>query len=268
VHIEPLQVQVAEEGGPLNLAGWLCRPRQERKSAPGQDNPLLILCHGIPRARPAPQEEDSGDDGGYAALAERCCALGIPVFHFNFRGTGESEGNFDLSGWVRDLEAVFRYWDEKEPRRPLLLWGFSGGAAVSACAAPKNSRVQGVILAACPASFESLFPQEKYQEIIAWFREVGIIKDPGFPARPHKWLQDIHLIRPVDEVFRIAPAPLLVLHGAEDELVPPDQAELLFKNAGEPKEKAILPGAGHQLRKHPQAVQVALDWLTGILESS
>lgn len=254
------QLQVAVDG--FKLTGWICRPRLEDGSSALEKQTLLVLCHGIPRARPTPEAaENQGDDGGYAALAEACCRQGMPPCHFNFRGTGESEGDFDLSGWVRDLEAVLHYWQQRDPRLEFVLWGFSGGAAVSARVAARHPGVKGVILAACPAVFEPLFPVEKRDEIIDWFRQVGIIRDPAFPRQPQEWLENIYRISPAEAVPLIAPASLLILHGAEDELIPPEQAERLFQLAGEPKAKVILPGAGHQLRKSPAAVQKALEWL-------
>ena len=55
--------------------------------------------------------------------------FGIISVIFNFRGCGDSDGNFEMTGWVRDLELVLDriintpYVD---PTRVMLL-GFSGG---------------------------------------------------------------------------------------------------------------------------------------------
>ena len=44
---------------------------------------------------------------------------------------------------------------------------------------------------------------------------------------------------------RIAPIPLLIVHGDRDEYFPSDHADQLFEAAGEPKELWIVPGLGH-----------------------
>ena len=44
---------------------------------------------------------------------------------------------------------------------------------------------------------------------------------------------------------RIAPIPLLVVHGDQDLYFPPDHAEQLYAAAGDPKELWIVPGFGH-----------------------
>jgi pimeloyl-ACP methyl ester carboxylesterase len=51
--------------------------------------------------------------------------------------------------------------------------------------------------------------------------------------------------RPEALVDRIAPRPVCFIHGAEDRLVPADEARRLFARAGEPRRLAILPGMGH-----------------------
>jgi len=63
-----------------------------------EPSPALCLCHGIPGGGPP-----DPNDPGYPALAERFSQSGFITAIFNFRGTGDSEGNFDIAGWTRDL---------------------------------------------------------------------------------------------------------------------------------------------------------------------
>jgi len=48
---------------------------------------------------------------------------------------------------------------------------------------------------------------------------------------------------------RLAPRPLLLIHGAEDRRLPPDCSRYVYRIAREPKELVILPGARHSLRQ-------------------
>jgi len=50
---------------------------------------------------------------------------------------------------------------------------------------------------------------------------------------------------PVDAVARLAPRPVLLIHGGSDESVAVDHAYSLHAAAGEPKELWVLPGVGH-----------------------
>jgi putative redox protein len=53
---------------------------------------------------------------------------------------------------------------------------------------------------------------------------------------------------------------LLVLHGAEDEVVPPFDARVLADAHGS-ADLRLLEGGAHQLRHDPRAVAVLLGWL-------
>ena len=97
---------------------------------PAEDTgyPVVCLCHGVPSGNPP-----DPNDGGYPALAETFCEQKYPVYIFNFRGAGDSGGNFDMPGWTRDLQSVINYILELENNRNrrLYLVGFSAGAATS-----------------------------------------------------------------------------------------------------------------------------------------
>ena len=55
----------------------------------------------------------------------------------------------------------------------------------------------------------------------------------------------IRLNRPIDAVGAIAPRPLLLIHDAEDRLIPVADAHALYAAAGEPKELWIVPELPH-----------------------
>jgi alpha-beta hydrolase superfamily lysophospholipase len=52
-----------------------------------------------------------------------------------------------------------------------------------------------------------------------------------------------------------------MLHGKDDDLIEEEQAWRLYEKAGEPKDIAIVAGAGHKLRLSDQAMDIALAWL-------
>ena len=53
---------------------------------------------------------------------------------------------------------------------------------------------------------------------------------------------------PAAAAARIAPVPLLIVHGDADIYFPPDHGKQLYEAAGEPKELWLLPGFGHAER--------------------
>ena len=52
-------------------------------------------------------------------------------------------------------------------------------------------------------------------------------------------------LSPADYVGKIAPIPLLLIHGTEDEIIPFHHAELLLGRANEPKTLWRIEGGSH-----------------------
>jgi fermentation-respiration switch protein FrsA (DUF1100 family) len=209
---------------------------------------------------PSGNPPDPGD-GGYPALAETICRENRIVFIFNFRGAGESGGNFDMPGWGRDLLAVIDYlWDLPDIARPnLTLVGFSAGGATSIYVASQDERVSAVAACASPAEFSFITGAD-----VERFRRIGIIRDAGFPQSVEAWLDGFRRVTPLHHVAGIAPRPLLLVHGDLDETVPLEHAYRLYERAGEPKRLVVIEGAGHRLRQDARAIGTVFDWLRSL----
>jgi dipeptidyl aminopeptidase/acylaminoacyl peptidase len=243
--------EVSFKSDNLNLYGELYFPTPITLN-----NPALIICHGIPAVPHNPAER------GYAELAETFCTNGFITLIFNFRGSGQSQGNFDLNGWTQDLksaiDSIYSFDDVKKSR--LALMGSSGGAAVSICVAAADPRISSLVTLACPAELDFI-PRDKSQELIAYFRKIGVIKDTNFPPSLENWLDGFNAVSPLRYIHHISPRPLLLIHGDQDNIVPIEHAHRLYKQAQDPKELVIIPGAGHRLRLEEKAVDTALKWL-------
>ncbi|MDB5100212.1 MAG: hypothetical protein JWM80_4633 [Cyanobacteria bacterium RYN_339] len=63
----------------------------------------------------------------------------------------------------------------------------------------------------------------------------------------------------VTHVARIAPRPLLLIHGDQDHVISPDNAQTLFAAAGAPKQLWMVPGADHmsEMDRCPHALAAA-----------
>jgi len=219
--------------------------------------PTVCTCHGIPAGIPDPT------DRGYASLAEKISPHGFAVLIFNFRGAGASGGNLDMLGWTRDLKAVidYLYALPQVDSSYLALLGFSGGAAVSVYAAAGDKRVSSVVACACPAEFNLVTIADSPHSLIDHFRSIGAIRDGDFPASVQDWFNGFELVKPIDYIARIFPRPLLLVHGSQDETVEVSHAHRLYARAGEPKQLAVVEGAGHRLRHSEAAMDIVIDWL-------
>jgi len=236
----------------LKITGQLYLP--ETGSPP---YPAVILCHGVPSGISDPA------DGGYPLLAKTISAAGLAVYTFRFRGTGESEGNFDIAGWTHDLKAVidYLYAQPEIESSHISLVGFSAGAAVSIYMAAQDKRITSVIACASPADFRAISDAGKPQLTIDHFRKIGIIRDPGYPRSLEEWLNGFRRVNALQSVAAIAPRPLLLVHSRGDGIVPVSDSEKLFARAGEPKKLVIIEGTEHRLRRNETAVATIIQWL-------
>lgn len=239
----------------LDLVGELYYPANV--SSP---RPVLCICHGIPAGRADPS------DRGYPILAERFAGEGFLTAIFNFRGCGESEGNLDLLDWTRDLEGILSFLSELEgaDTSRLSLMGFSGGAAASAYVAARDNRVKALVLCACPAHFSIGGLGRRPEEFVEQCRTAGTIRDPDFPPSLDEWTRHFQDVSPIDCIDRVAPRPLLIVHGDGDETIPVEHAQRLYAMAGEPKDLVIVPEGEHRLRTNEAAMEAALAWLKDI----
>ncbi len=67
---------------------------------------------------------------------------------------------------------------------------------------------------------------------------------------------------PIEVVHRIAPTPLLLVHGEQDHYFPPDHAVALHRAAGGGAELWLEPGARHsETAMTPDLVDRIADWV-------
>ncbi len=144
---------------------------------------------------------------------------------FDYRGYGGSEGAPTLEGVVQDTNAAYRWLTGGNVRTPpekIILFGESLGGALAvdlACREP----VGGVIL---ESTFTSL--RDLAQKV--------------YPFVPSRLVPDVYRSR---EIIRGLTAPLLVIHGTDDEIVPFSMGQALFGAAPHPKRFYAVPGAHH-----------------------
>jgi putative redox protein len=242
----------AIQSGDLKLAAHVARPAG---SAAGP-HPALVLCHGFP----------AGPGGAltsaqtYPDLADHLSAeTGWTVVAFNFRGTGGSEGNFSLLGWVDDVRAVVDYTVDLPRGGGVWVAGSSAGGAVALYEAADDDRIGGVATLAAPAEFENWASDAR--AFLSHCRLVGVIREAGFPADAEAWASEFKTVQPLTAAAEIPPRPLLLMHGSDDTTVPVSDARALADAAGGEADLRVIAGAGHRLRHDPRAVAALMGWM-------
>lgn len=245
----------------LRLAGFVSRPPASSESIPAAvagwaGARALVLCHGFP-AGPG-GAATSGQT--YPEFADRLAAsTGWLVLTFNFRGTGTSEGDFSLGGWLDDLRAAVDHVVRTEDVSGVWLAGSSTGGALAICEAAEDERVRGVASLASPADFGEWAADAS--GFLEHARTVGVVRDPGFPADVAAWARELAEIRPVTVIGKIPPRPVLLLHGSDDDVVGLNDARALADAAQDQVELRVLTEAGHRLRHDPRAVAALMGWM-------
>ena len=195
--------------GGLKLHGWYVPGAVER------DNTTWIWFHG------------NGGNIGHRVdeLAMLHHRLGVNLLIFDYQGYGRSQGEPTEQGTYRDARAALEYVSNRpgvDPRK-IVYFGRSLGAAVAVELATEKPPA-GLIL-------------------VSPFSSVSDMARRAFPYLPVGWL----LKDRYDSMSRIRriQTPLLIIHGAQDEMVPVEQGRMLFEAANDPKTFRLLPAAGH-----------------------
>jgi putative redox protein len=245
-----VQLDIRSNG--LTLRGHLVRPELE----PGESSGLLVLCHGFP----AGPKGAAGTGQTYPQLAERLSGeAGWAVLTFNFRGTGESEGDFSLGGWMDDLRAVIDHAMGLSQVSGVWLAGFSTGGSLAVCSAAEDDRVRGVAALGAPADFSNWAVDPG--RFLAEAGDLGVVRSARFPEDREAWARELGELRPLAVVGKVPPRPLLIVHGGDDPVVPAMEARALDDASDGRGELRVLSGAGHRLRHDPRAIAVLLGWL-------
>lgn len=234
----------------LRLAVHYARP-----SAASTAN-AVVLCHGFPHGpRGATQSAAT-----FPELADRIAReIEWLTLAFNFRGTGGSEGDFSIAGWLADLDDVIDQLAEHEHVEQVWLVGIAEGGTLALHAAADDSRVAGVAVLATPPNLRDWGRDPS--RLLEYARRLGMIKTPGFPESTSAWSREVLAIDAVNAARKLAPRRVLVLHGTDDHVVEPDDARLVAQAAGTTAEVVMLSAAGHELRHDPRAIATLLGWL-------
>jgi hypothetical protein len=151
--------------------------------------------------------------------------IGVSIFLFDYRGYGRSQGRPSEVGLYRDALAAFTHLTETRriPPKRIVLFGRSLGAAVATQLASTRPAA-GLVLESAFPSVEAVARHYYFGLPAHWF--LG----SRFPLEDR--LKDVHI-------------PLLVIHGALDEIIPFELGQRVFEAANTPKSFYAVAGADH-----------------------
>jgi uncharacterized protein len=167
-----------------------------------------------------------GNAGASDLRAERfkwLAADGTGLLALSYRGYGGSSGKPSEDGLIRDARATYDFARVAVPAKRVVLFGESLGTAVAVALAAE--RKIGALILDAP------------------FTSAADVGAAAYPFVPVRWVMkdQFHSDRRIGRVK----APILVLHGEQDTVVPVRFGEALFALAPEPKRMVRFPAGGH-----------------------
>jgi uncharacterized protein len=224
------------EGAPPQVGEGEAHPKVGEGEAHLNPGPAVLVCNG-----------NGGDRSMRAALAAALSRMGLAVLLFDYRGYGGNPGHPTEEGLAADARAALGYLagrPEVDPER-VVYFGESLGAAVALRLATERP----------PAALVLRSP-------FASLAEVGRRHYPMLPVS--LLLRDRYdsaaLARRLD-------APLLVVAGGRDQIVPASHSRRLFDAAPQPKRLVVLDGADHnddELLAGPRLLAELRTFLDGV----
>ena len=201
-------------------------PQAEEVTLTSGDGERLIAWFVPPRGNKPLVLYFQGNAEGLPARVGRFTWLtadGTGLLALCYRGYGGSTGKPTEDGLIRDAVAAYDFARARYPAERIVLFGESLGTAV-AVALAAGHEIGALIL---DAPFTSA-------------AEVGAA---AYPFAPVRWFMKDKFHS--DERIGRVSAPLLVLHGEQDRIVPIRFGEKLFALAREPKRLVRFPQGGH-----------------------
>lgn len=175
--------------------------------------PTVLVCNG-----------NGGNRAGRVPLALALAERGLGVLLFDYRGYGENLGSPSEAGLIADARAARAWLDRRSEVTSVVYFGESLGTGVAVALA--TERPPAALVLRSP--FTSLVDVGRMHYP---YLPVGLLLRDRFPS-----LQRIRSTR----------APLLIVAGDRDGIVPPELSRELYEAAPQAdKDWLLVEGAGH-----------------------
>src|SRR5712691_1924350 len=208
------------------------------------DGERVIVWHLAPRGEQPVVLYFHGNGGALRYRVDRFRALaadGSGLVALSYRGYGGSSGRPTEAGLIADAAAAYAFASSRYPAERLVLWGESLGSGVAVALAAE--RPVGRIILEAP------------------FASAVEIGAAAYPFVPVRWLMKDQF-RSDLRIAKVT-APVLILHGERDTIVPIASGERLYDLIKSPKRFVRFPDGGHEDLSAYGAIEVAKKFLAG-----
>ena len=191
------------------------------------DGERVIAWHVPPRGKKLVVLYFHGNGGSLRLRVDRFRDLtedGTGLVALSYRGYGGSSGAPTEAGLVSDALAAYAFTTARYPAERIVLWGESLGSGVAVALA--SQMPAAYVILQSPFTSAADVGVHRY-----WFVPVRLLMKDQFRS-------DLRIGK--------ITAPILILHGARDDVVPIALAERLYGLINAPKRFVRFAGVGHE----------------------
>ena len=211
----------------------------------------------------------------FVHVARALCDSGFTVLRFDFRGSGDSDGEFDditVPGEVSDAEKALTFLANQESvdKERIGVIGLSMGGRVAAILASRDRRVRfAVLYSAALGPLRERFLSEIAEATLQKLDSGEVIKISEGWYLKKAFFDSIDDHVPLDVMGNIE-VPVLLVHSDTDQVVPMDDSRKGYEtvqNLNDKNEFYTVKGGDHTFseRKHTSEVTVkTLEWLKSL----
>jgi pimeloyl-ACP methyl ester carboxylesterase len=207
----------------------------------------VVLAHGFTNSMATPH---------VAAIARGMAAHGVGVLSFDFRGHGRSGGHSTVGDYeVLDVEAALAAARRLGYRKVVTCGWSMGASVVLRHAAIRGGREHGKDIVEVPDAVIAVSALSRwyYRDTAAMRRVLFAIEKRSGRAVARLFLRtrisgrqwDPVPLSPVEAIAYVAPIPLLVVHGDQDQYFPLEHPEALVAASAGHAELWLEQGMGH-----------------------
>jgi uncharacterized protein len=229
------------------LPGAAGLPEAEEVPLTAADGVRIAAWHVPPRDNKPVILYFHGNGGALHFRVQRFRRLitdGIGLVALEYRGYGGSGGSPSEPGLIADAQAAYRFAAGRYPPQQLVLWGESLGAGVAIALAAE--RPVGRVILEAPFTSAAALGARHY-----WYLPVSLLMKDQFRS-------DLRIGK--------VTAPLLIMHGVHDRVVPYAMGEQLFDLANKPKHFVRFLDGGHEDLDDKGALDAVARFLAGDLD--
>jgi fermentation-respiration switch protein FrsA (DUF1100 family) len=195
---------ITEDG--IRLSAWY---------TPARNGTVILLAHGYGDNRP---------EWVHALLAKK----GYGVLAWDARAHGESDGEISTIGYleVLDVRAALNYALTQPGVEHIGAWGGSMGGATIIRAAADFPEIEAVFIDSSFASLNDEFNYLVPYPLINPLAKLIATTETGI---------NLDEVDPLEDIAKISPRPVYIVHGTGDTVAPPDAGRKLYEAAHEPR---------------------------------